>query len=99
MPVVMFSTVAVAPALPMVFSPSTLPVAVVAMAYGNKAAPAADRQQEHDDDRSDAIPLAMGLFGWCPPYALLGISSCKAGGCGTKTDASLAAGSSCCGKH
>ncbi len=23
------------------------------------------------------IPLATGLFGWCPPYALLGISTCK----------------------
>jgi len=23
------------------------------------------------------IPLATGLIGWCPPYALLGISSCK----------------------
>lgn len=24
-----------------------------------------------------AIPLATGLVGWCPPYALLGISTCK----------------------
>jgi len=23
------------------------------------------------------IPLATGLIGWCPPYALLGISTCK----------------------
>jgi len=23
------------------------------------------------------IPLATGLLGWCPPYALLGISTCK----------------------
>jgi hypothetical protein len=23
------------------------------------------------------IPLATGLVGWCPPYALLGISTCK----------------------
>jgi hypothetical protein len=23
------------------------------------------------------IPLATGLTGWCPPYALLGISTCK----------------------
>ncbi|MHB8844017.1 MAG: YgaP family membrane protein [Nitrospirota bacterium] len=45
------------------------------------------------------IPLATGLLGWCPPYALLGISSCKAGGCGTKTEGTLAAGSSCCGKQ
>lgn len=24
-----------------------------------------------------AIPLATGLLGWCPPYALLGINTCK----------------------
>ncbi len=24
-----------------------------------------------------AIPLATGLTGWCPPYQLLGISTCK----------------------
>ncbi len=24
-----------------------------------------------------AIPLATGLLGWCPPYALLGVSTCK----------------------
>lgn len=23
-----------------------------------------------------AIPLLTGLIGWCPPYALLGISTC-----------------------
>jgi hypothetical protein len=23
------------------------------------------------------VPLATGLMGWCPPYALLGISTCK----------------------
>jgi len=23
------------------------------------------------------IPLATGLMGWCPPYALLGVSTCK----------------------
>jgi hypothetical protein len=23
------------------------------------------------------IPLVTGLVGWCPPYALLGISTCK----------------------
>jgi len=23
------------------------------------------------------IPLATGLIGWCPPYALFGISTCK----------------------
>ncbi|MBX3040874.1 MAG: DUF2892 domain-containing protein [Bdellovibrionaceae bacterium] len=25
------------------------------------------------------IPLATGLFGWCPPYALLGINTCRIG--------------------
>ena len=25
------------------------------------------------------IPLATGLLGWCPPYALLGINTCKLG--------------------
>jgi len=24
------------------------------------------------------VPLATGLVGWCPPYAMLGISTCKA---------------------
>jgi hypothetical protein len=23
------------------------------------------------------IPVATGLIGWCPPYAMLGISTCK----------------------
>ncbi len=23
------------------------------------------------------IPLATAIIGWCPPYALLGISTCK----------------------
>jgi hypothetical protein len=23
------------------------------------------------------LPLATGLIGWCPPYAMLGISTCK----------------------
>jgi hypothetical protein len=23
------------------------------------------------------VPLATGLMGWCPPYALLGINTCK----------------------
>ncbi|HLA34392.1 MAG TPA: DUF2892 domain-containing protein [Rhodocyclaceae bacterium] len=22
------------------------------------------------------VPLATGLLGWCPPYALLGVSTC-----------------------
>jgi hypothetical protein len=29
------------------------------------------------------IPLATGLIGWCPPYALLGISTCKTKDSGT----------------
>lgn len=23
------------------------------------------------------LPLATGLIGWCPPYSILGISTCK----------------------
>ena len=23
------------------------------------------------------VPLATGLVGWCPPYAIFGISTCK----------------------
>jgi hypothetical protein len=23
------------------------------------------------------VPLATGLFGWCPPYAIFGLSTCK----------------------
>ena len=23
------------------------------------------------------IPIVIGLVGWCPPYAVLGISTCK----------------------
>jgi hypothetical protein len=23
------------------------------------------------------VPLATGLVGWCPPYAMLGISTCR----------------------
>ncbi len=23
------------------------------------------------------VPLATGLIGWCPPYALFGVSTCK----------------------
>lgn len=26
------------------------------------------------------VPIATGLSGWCPPYSLLGISTCKHGG-------------------
>lgn len=25
------------------------------------------------------IPVATGFLGWCPPYALLGINTCKIG--------------------
>ena len=25
------------------------------------------------------IPLATGLMGWCPPYAILGINTCNIG--------------------
>lgn len=25
------------------------------------------------------IPLATGLMGWCPPYAIFGINTCKLG--------------------
>lgn len=24
------------------------------------------------------VPLATGLMGWCPPYAILGFNTCKA---------------------
>lgn len=24
-----------------------------------------------------AVPLLTGLIGWCPPYSLLGINTCK----------------------
>lgn len=24
-----------------------------------------------------AVPLLTGLVGWCPPYAMLGFSTCK----------------------
>lgn len=24
-----------------------------------------------------AVPLITGIVGWCPPYALLGLSTCK----------------------
>ena len=24
------------------------------------------------------VPLATGAIGWCPPYALIGFSTCKA---------------------
>ncbi len=25
------------------------------------------------------IPLVTGLIGWCPPYSLLGVNTCKIG--------------------
>jgi len=31
-----------------------------------------------------AIPLLTAIIGWCPPYAMLGLSTCKAE---TKTEA------------
>ena len=32
------------------------------------------------------VPVATGLIGWCPPYALLGISTCgKLGACDNKS--------------
>ena len=39
------------------------------------------------------VPLLTGLTGWCPPYILLGINTCKkeAGSCETKGD-----GGCCC---
>lgn len=24
-----------------------------------------------------AVPLATGVLGWCPPYAMLGINTCR----------------------
>jgi hypothetical protein len=27
-----------------------------------------------------AVPLLTGLIGWCPPYALFGISTCRTAG-------------------
>ena len=26
------------------------------------------------------VPIATGLIGWCPPYALLGINTCSTAG-------------------
>lgn len=26
-----------------------------------------------------AIPLLTGLIGWCPPYAMLGVNTCRLG--------------------
>jgi hypothetical protein len=26
-----------------------------------------------------ALPLLTGLLGWCPPYAMLGINTCRLG--------------------
>lgn len=41
------------------------------------------------------IPLLTGLIGWCPPYALLGMSTCKESKCGS--DESGKSGGCCCG--
>jgi hypothetical protein len=29
------------------------------------------------------LPVATGLVGWCPPYSMLGISTCKTSGQGS----------------
>lgn len=34
---------------------------------------------EHPAFLLGIIPLATGLTGWCPPYALLGINTCRLG--------------------
>lgn len=40
------------------------------------------------------VPILTGLIGWCPPYALLGISTCgKTGSCCTGDKSN-----SCCGE-
>ncbi len=31
------------------------------------------------------VPLLTGLVGWCPPYALFGISTCTKDDCGTES--------------
>jgi hypothetical protein len=31
------------------------------------------------------IPLATGVVGWCPPYAMLGISTCATKGAAPKS--------------
>ena len=38
------------------------------------------------------VPLLTGLTGWCPPYALFGISTCG------KTGSCSSGGGSCCGR-
>jgi len=38
------------------------------------------------------IPLLTGLIGWCPPYALFGISTCG------KTGSCCSSSSTCCGR-
>ena len=38
------------------------------------------------------VPLLTGLIGWCPPYALLGISTCR-----RKEAPGGAGGRACCG--
>ncbi len=35
------------------------------------------------------VPLATGVMGWCPPYAMLGFNTC--GNCGVGTDQTKAA--------
>lgn len=38
------------------------------------------------------VPVLTGLTGWCPPYNLLGISTCKKTACSTEKDG----GCGCC---
>lgn len=40
------------------------------------------------------VPLLTGLVGWCPPYALLGISTCD-----TKKSGESSSGDCGCGKE
>jgi Protein of unknown function (DUF2892) len=43
-------------------------IGIISMAFGGPHSPWA---------YFGIIPLATGLIGWCPPYALLGISTSK----------------------
>ncbi|MHB8880870.1 MAG: YgaP family membrane protein [Thermodesulfovibrionales bacterium] len=40
------------------------------------------------------VPLLTGITGWCPPYSLLGISTCR-----KCTDSKLGAGCACGSKN
>ena len=42
------------------------------------------------------VPLLTGIIGWCPPYALFGVSTCgKTGSCGIGGTGETSG--SCCG--